>query len=103
VKQLGQPEGERADVTRTDNVTGTPLYMAPEALTAPETVDARTDLYALGAVGYFLVTGQDVFTGTTVIEVCSKHLHATPVPPSERLGQGVPRRRRRSCPTNIGA
>jgi serine/threonine-protein kinase len=90
VKQLGQSDGDSADVTKADSITGTPLYMAPEAITAPATIDARTDLYALGAVGYFLVTGQDVFTGTTIIEVCGKHVHAAPVPPSERLGRPVP-------------
>jgi serine/threonine-protein kinase len=90
VKQLGPSDGEHADVTRENSVTGTPLYMAPEALTAPETMDGRADLYALGAVGYFLVTGQEVFTGTTTIDIFGKHLHATPVPPSERLGQPVP-------------
>jgi serine/threonine-protein kinase len=90
VKQLGQSDGESADVTRADSITGTPLYMAPESITAPATIDARTDLYALGAVGYFLVTGVDVFTGTTVIEVCGKHVHQAPVPPSERLGRPVP-------------
>jgi serine/threonine-protein kinase len=89
VKQLGPSDGERDDVTRENSVTGTPLYMAPEALTAPATIDGRSDLYALGAVGYFLVTGRDVFTGSTTIEIFGKHLHAAPVPPSERLGQTV--------------
>ena len=90
VKQLGQPDAEVNDVTRADGVTGTPLYMAPEAITAPATVDARADLYALGAVGYFLVTGEDVFTGTTMVEICGKHMYEMPTPPSERLGQVVP-------------
>jgi serine/threonine-protein kinase len=90
VKQLGPSDGEHADVTRENSVTGTPLYMAPEALTAPATIDGRADLYALGAVGYFLVTGQDVFTGSSTIEIFGKHLHAAPVPPSERSGQSVP-------------
>jgi serine/threonine-protein kinase len=90
VKQLGPSDDGRDDVTRENSVTGTPLYMAPEALTAPDTVDARADLYALGAVGYFLVTGQDVFTGSTSIEIFGKHLHTAPVPPSERLGKTVP-------------
>ncbi len=89
VKQLGRDE--MATVTRADNiVTGTPQYMAPEALIAPDDVDERSDLYALGAVGYFLVTGQHVFDGGTMVEVCSHHLHTAPTPPSERLGQKVP-------------
>ena len=76
-------------LSRADSFTGTPLYMAPEAITSPDEVDARTDLYSLGAVGYFLLTGQDVFTGRTAVEVCSHHLHTMPVLPSRRLGKEV--------------
>jgi serine/threonine-protein kinase len=77
-------------LSRTDVVTGTPLYLAPEAITAPDRVDARADLYALGAVGYFLLAGQHVFTGATLVEVCSHHLHTKPDPPSARLGRPLP-------------
>jgi serine/threonine-protein kinase len=73
-----------------DAVMGTPLYLAPEAIARPASVDARSDLYALGALGYFLLTGCHVFDGKTVVEVCAQHLHAAPVPPSERLGQPLP-------------
>ena len=78
-------------LTRADAIAGTPLYISPEALTAPETVDARADLYGLGAVAYFLLTGQPVFQGRTVVEIASHHLHTRPTPPSERLGSPVPR------------
>jgi serine/threonine-protein kinase len=93
VKQVGSPGGEDATqpaLSRADSITGTPLYMAPEAIATPDAVDARTDLYALGAVGYFLLTGCDVFTGRSVMEVCSHHLRTQPVPPSTRLGAPVP-------------
>jgi serine/threonine-protein kinase len=56
---------------------------------APETVDARTDLYALGAVGYWLLTGTHVFDGKSILEVCAQHLHSAPEPPSTRLGAPV--------------
>jgi serine/threonine-protein kinase len=69
------------------SVHGTPLYMAPEAIKTPGAVDARTDLYALGAVGYYLLTGLPVFAGETVLEVCGRHVYETPVPPSKRVGQ----------------
>ena len=71
-------------------IVGTPLYLAPEAITAPDTIDARADLYALGAVGYYLLTATHVFDAKTTREVCSKHLLQEPVPPSERLGKPVP-------------
>jgi eukaryotic-like serine/threonine-protein kinase len=90
VKQVGESDSEHPTLSRADSLTGTPLYMAPEAITAPDRIDARADLYAVGAVGYFLLTAQDVFTGRTVVEVLGHHLHSTPIPPSARLGAPVP-------------
>src|SRR5690606_27536390 len=71
-------------LSQADMVTGTPLYMAPESLTAPDALDARADLYALGAVGYYLLTGTHVFSGKSIVEVCAHHLHTRPEPPSKR-------------------
>jgi hypothetical protein len=71
-------------------VTGTPLYMSPEAINDPAGVDGRTDLYSLGAVGYYLVTGQRLFDGASVMQVCGHHLFSPVTPPSERLGREVP-------------
>jgi eukaryotic-like serine/threonine-protein kinase len=76
-------------LTAANSVTGTPQYMAPESLLAPDSVDARTDIYALGAVAYFLLAGDDVFTGQSVLEVCSQHLHQKPEPFAAR-GVTVP-------------
>ena len=88
VKEVAR--GIDASVTSAGTLTGTPLYMAPEAITAPETLDARSDLYALGAVGYYLLVGDDVFGGRSIVEVCGHHLHSNPVPPSQRAESGVP-------------
>ena len=77
-------------LTATATLTGTPLYMSPEAITAPDAMDARGDLYALGAVGYFMVTGTHVFPGRNLVEVCGHHLHTKPEPPSTRLGRALP-------------
>jgi predicted Ser/Thr protein kinase len=88
VKAVGLKPGMAAPesaLTMADSITGTPLYIAPETVTAPESVDARTDLYALGAVGYWLLTGTHVFGGRTILEVCAHHLHSLPEPPSARL------------------
>ena len=73
-----------AGVSVANTLTGTPLYMAPESLLAPDSVDARTDIYALGAVAYFLLAGSEVFDGKTIVEVCGQHLHQEPMPLSAR-------------------
>ncbi len=81
---------EEAEVLSRDHtICGTPQYLAPEAIVSP-VADARTDLYGLGAVGYYLLTGHNVFEGRTVVEICGHHLHTTPVPPSQRLGSALP-------------
>jgi serine/threonine-protein kinase len=63
--------------------------MAPE-LTSDEPLDGRTDLYGLGCVGYYLLTGALVFEGQTAMQLVLRHLQAAPVPPSERVGAAVP-------------
>jgi serine/threonine-protein kinase len=88
VRDLEPASGAR--LTQADVIQGTPLYLSPEAIKAPDAVDARSDLYGLGAVGYFLLTGTHVFSGATTVEVCSHHLHSVPQPPGERLGRKVP-------------
>ncbi len=72
-------------LSRADSIAGTPQYMSPEAITTPDKVDARTDIYALGAVAYFLVAGVEVFKGRTTVEICSHHLHTEPLPPGQRV------------------
>ncbi|MGZ3418786.1 MAG: serine/threonine-protein kinase [Polyangiales bacterium] len=82
---------EKADAQSSANVVaGTPMYMAPEAVTAASTIDGRADIYALGAVAYYLLTGKHVFEGQTVLEVCGKHVFERPEPPSQRLGKSLP-------------
>jgi eukaryotic-like serine/threonine-protein kinase len=82
--------GNLTDSAASDAITGTPLYMAPEAISQPDTADGRSDLYAVGAVAYFLLTGQHVFQAASVLEVCTKHMLEAPVPPSQRLGAALP-------------
>jgi len=77
-------------MTAAHTLMGTPLYMAPEAITGEGVVDGRSHLYALGAVGYFLLTGTPVFSAKTVVGVCSHHLHTPPEPPSARSGLPMP-------------
>jgi predicted Ser/Thr protein kinase len=81
---------KRASATQQGSLTGTPLYMSPEAIQLPTSVDARSDLYAVGAVGYFLLTGLPVFDADSVVDLCQKHVATPPVPPSERVHTPVP-------------
>jgi serine/threonine-protein kinase len=85
VKDLQAEAGASHDAS----LVGTPLYLAPEAIRSP-VADARADLYSVGAVAYFLLTGRHVFEGRTIIEICGHHLHTPPTPPSERLGRALP-------------
>jgi eukaryotic-like serine/threonine-protein kinase len=76
-------------VTSPDAMTGTPLYLSPEAIETPASIDPRSDLYAVGAVGYFLLSGSPVFPGSSVVEICIQHVKAPPEPPSQRLGRAI--------------
>jgi serine/threonine-protein kinase len=82
--------GDDSRVTQANTISGTPFYLSPEAIRTPESIDARADLYAVGAVGYFLLTGKVVFEGDSFIEICGHHLHSAPVAPSQRLGKALP-------------
>jgi serine/threonine protein kinase len=87
VKALDADKAAR--ITAANAVAGTPLYLSPEALQHPESVDARADVYALGAVGYYLLTGTPVFSGASLVEICMKHTQVQPEPPAQRLGKPV--------------
>ncbi len=71
---------ERADtrdITKQLKIVGTPRYMAPERLVNPSDVDARSDIYALGAVGYYLLTGKVIFDGDDSLQISNQVLHTT--------------------------
>lgn len=67
---------------------GTPGYMAPE-MALGERVDGRADIYALGCVAYYLLTGSLVFEAETTFQMIAKHLQSAPVPPSRRTDKPV--------------
>jgi tRNA A-37 threonylcarbamoyl transferase component Bud32 len=70
---------------------GTPAYMAPEVILGKDDVDRRADVYAIGCVAFFLLTGTRVFQDGTQMQALIDHVHAEPVPPSARLGKPLAR------------
>ena len=87
VKELDAAEGMSQDGA----LVGTPFYMAPESIASGESTP-RSDLYAVGAVAYYMLTGSPVFTGRSALEICAQHLQTPPVPPSKRAGRSLPAR-----------
>lgn len=77
------------ELTGANATLGTPLYMSPEAVEHPDKVDARADIYSVGAVGYFLVTGQPLFDCASLGEVLMHQVKHLPATPSARLGKSV--------------
>src|SRR4051794_17350526 len=83
VKSVAAPAGEDSMATAAGLTPGTPAYMAPE-MALGEAVDGRADIYALGCVAYYLLTGKLVFEATSAYQLIAKHMQQPPVPPSQR-------------------
>lgn len=82
-------EGE-TKLTQQGSTTGTPAYMAPEMALGNSPVDERSDIYSLGCVAYWMLTGVSVFGGHTPMEVIVNHAKTLPVPPSQRSEFTIP-------------
>lgn len=90
VKSRGEVESGDVQLTAEDAVSGTPGFMAPEQVMEGRSLDARVDIYALGCLAYWLVTGELVFSGETAMEIIVQHVKEHPIPPSQRTELGVP-------------
>ena len=89
VKETRPAEKGAVSLSSVTALLGTPLYVSPESISDPAKIDARSDLYSLGCVGYFLLTGKPFVKGRSLVEVCAAHLYEKPEPPSKRV-PGVP-------------
>ena len=95
VLDFGLVKVQHADATGAEALTGeggftgTPGYMAPEVAVGAE-VDQRADIYALGCVAYWLLTGRRVFESGSAMQIVVDHVRTPPVPPSQRAGQAIP-------------
>ena len=83
VKSFAEDSDDK-ELTQVDVVTGTPGFMAPELAREGGIVDHRVDIYALGCVGYWLLTGQHVFPQTNTVAILVDHVKTTPIAPSQR-------------------
>ncbi|MBN8609357.1 MAG: protein kinase, partial [Deltaproteobacteria bacterium] len=80
--------GASSKLTKTGMIFGTPHYMSPEQA-AGQTVDRRTDIYALGVIMYEMFAGRVPFDGDTFMGILSKHMFQDPIPPSQAKGVGL--------------
>jgi len=90
VKTVGEATRESTLLTAPDSTTGTPAYIAPEVIRGDRTPDHRVDIYTLGCVGYWLLTGRLVFQAPNAIQMMYQHANAEPVAPSQRSELEVP-------------
>lgn len=97
VKAFGEPGGELRGregpaLTRENLVQGTPAFIAPEQALGERDLDGRADIYAIGCVGYWLLTGQFVFTADTTMGYLVHHIHTPARPPSTIAPSPIPPR-----------
>jgi serine/threonine-protein kinase len=91
VKVRDRSAGAETLLTVDHTTTGTPAYMAPEIIMGESDVDRRADVYALGCVAYYVLTGQLVFEADTPMKMMLQHVNAKPLPPSQRTELPIPR------------
>jgi serine/threonine-protein kinase len=85
-----RPAPGAVELTSTGEILGTPAYMPPEMALGDLPVDGRSDLYSLGCVAYWLLSGNPVFKGTTAIQIMLSHVHTPPPPLATTGDQAIP-------------
>ncbi|MEZ6184851.1 MAG: serine/threonine-protein kinase [Planctomycetota bacterium] len=85
-----QDRKQDANLTGENTILGTPAYMSPEQARAKGAVDARSDVYSLGCIAYWLLTGEQVFVQGEVLSLILDHVGTQPDPPSRRLKKPIP-------------
>jgi serine/threonine protein kinase len=90
VKAIGEESREATMLTAPDATTGTPAYIAPEMVRGDRVADHRVDIYTLGCVAYWLLTGRLVFEAPNAIQLMYQHANTAPIPPSQRSELEIP-------------
>jgi serine/threonine protein kinase len=86
VREYRDRSDDRMHLTGEKAMVGTPSFMPPESIKNPARSDPRSDIYSVGALGYYLLTGENVFAAESILDLYEKHLTESPVPPSQRTG-----------------
>jgi serine/threonine-protein kinase len=89
VKSVAPGFGDERE-TRVGVLAGSPHYMSPEISRGETRIDGRSDLYSLGCVGYWLLTGGTVFEGKSAVQIILEHVNTAPTSPSRRSGRSIP-------------
>ncbi len=89
VREFGSGNGDPTSAVKHNVIEGTPWFTPPEAIRRDGHVDPRTDIYAVGALGYFLLTRHFIFDAATVEEIHQKQLTAAPIPPGQRTDNPI--------------
>jgi serine/threonine-protein kinase len=90
VKSATLPDPRERQLTAAGVIAGTPGYMSPEMGLGSSDVDWRSDIYALGSVGYWLLTGETLFGEGTPMQIVLDHIQKPPVAPSRRAPSPIP-------------
>jgi serine/threonine-protein kinase len=90
VKTRQDSESDDARLTTQRSAFGTPAFMAPEQVLGEDDIDGRTDIYALGCVAYWLLTGRYVFPAANMHAMMAQHLREEPEPPSTHSNAPIP-------------
>jgi serine/threonine-protein kinase len=90
VKETESDDEDRTQLTMQGIASGTPAFMAPEMAAGEEDLDGRADVYALGCVAYWLLTGELVFRAPSPVAMLVQHAREAPVPPSARSELPIP-------------
>jgi len=89
VRQYNGPARDDMNLTGERGYVGTPGFMAPEAIKDSSKSDPRSDIYSVGALGYFLITGKYVYEAESIMEIYELQLTTTPMPLTRRTTQVV--------------
>ena len=90
VKEVSAQSANEHNLTQPDLVMGTPDFMPPEMALGEKQIDGRADLYALGCVAYWLLSGTRLFTADSPMQALIKHINDPPVAPSKRSELTIP-------------